>query len=289
MKRLLCALLVLVPASAADAQSVTEIATEGAVTAIVQTPRGTYAETERGTVRLEQGDCPGGLCATPDVIRGLPQRAPEGALPDGFVDTSASGDIRRAWYGRPTDRYGHGVLGDAVEGGSLVVETATGERFELTLPETQVFEDITPRIVDLDIHEIPRYRDVPAHLPGISAWLDEAALANTPPAIALDVDGDWPAGPFDAVYSANTAHIMSLARVESMFRGVGALLAQGKLFVLYGPFSDHGRHSSDSNARFDAYLRAHMLHPNFAPAADGMARLRPVVRGRESWSLRLSH
>ncbi|MCF7985746.1 MAG: DUF938 domain-containing protein [Thiohalocapsa sp.] len=97
--------------------------------------------------------------------------------------------------------------------------------------------------------------DVPAHLQGISAWLDEAALPNTPPAIALDVDGDWPAGPFDAVYSANTAHIMSLIQVETMFRGVGALLAPGKLFALYGPFSDHGRHSSDSNARFDAYLR----------------------------------
>lgn len=150
MKRLLCALLVLVSTTAADAQSVTEIATEGAVTAIVQTPRGTYAETERGTVRLEQGDCPGGLCATPDVIRGLPQRAPEGALPDGFVATAASGDIRRAWYGRPTDRYGHGVLGDAIEGGSLVVETTDGTRVELVLDEALVFEDITPRIVDLD-------------------------------------------------------------------------------------------------------------------------------------------
>lgn len=150
MKRLLCALLVLVSATAADAQSVTGIATEGAVRAIVQTPRGTYAETERGTVRLTQGDCPARLCATPDVIRGLPQRAPEGALPDGVVASAAGGDIRRAWYGRPTDRYGHGVLGDAIEGGSLVVETATGGRFELVLPETQVFEDITPRIADLD-------------------------------------------------------------------------------------------------------------------------------------------
>lgn len=54
----------------AHAQTITEIDTEGAVTAIIETPRGTYAETERGTLRLSRGDCAGGICATPDVIRG---------------------------------------------------------------------------------------------------------------------------------------------------------------------------------------------------------------------------
>ena len=75
MKKLLGLLLALMSVGAAHAQTVTPVQTEGAVTAIVQTPRGTYAETERGTVRLEQGDCPARLCATPDVIRGLPPRA----------------------------------------------------------------------------------------------------------------------------------------------------------------------------------------------------------------------
>jgi hypothetical protein len=102
--------------------------------------------------------------------------------------------------------------------------------------------------------------DVPAHLPGIGLWLAEADLPNLPAAIALDVDGPWPrsdpATPFDAAYSANTAHIMAFAQVERMFAGVGALLPAGAPFALYGPFSDAGRHSSQSNADFDRMLRA---------------------------------
>ncbi len=99
--------------------------------------------------------------------------------------------------------------------------------------------------------------DLAAHLPGVRLWLAEAALPNLPAPIPLDVDQAWPVGPFDAVYSANTAHIMSLDQVESMFTGVGRLLPPGAPFALYGPFSDGGRHSSESNAQFDAYLRQH--------------------------------
>lgn len=134
----------------ARAQQITVIETEGPVIAITQTPRGAFVQTERGTFRATRGDCDGGLCLTPEVIRGLPERAPEGALPDGFIATAEDGDIRRAWYARPTDRYAHAVLGDAIEGGSLVIETADGTELEFVLPQEQVFEDITPRIADLD-------------------------------------------------------------------------------------------------------------------------------------------
>ncbi|MFP4495371.1 MAG: DUF938 domain-containing protein [Halochromatium sp.] len=101
--------------------------------------------------------------------------------------------------------------------------------------------------------------DVPAHLPGIRCWIEEAGLANLPAPMALDVDDDWidtfgSAG-YDAIYSANTAHIMSLAQVERLFHGVGALLPSDGLFLLYGPFSVDGRHNSESNARFDQMLR----------------------------------
>ena len=102
--------------------------------------------------------------------------------------------------------------------------------------------------------------DVPARLPGIALWIAEAGLANLPPAIAVDVDGAWPEPapgvPFDAAFSANTAHIMSLPQVERLFRGVAALLPPGAPFALYGPFSDGGRHTSQSNADFDRWLRA---------------------------------
>lgn len=93
---------------------------------------------------------------------------------------------------------------------------------------------------------------------GINAWLDEAGLANVRAPLALDVLVDaWPAGPFDAVFSANTAHIMSEAAVEAMFAGVGQVLRDGGRFLLYGPFSYDGTHTAPSNAQFDAALRAH--------------------------------
>jgi cyclopropane fatty-acyl-phospholipid synthase-like methyltransferase len=65
----------------------------------------------------------------------------------------------------------------------------------------------------------------------------------------------WPTERFEAIFSANTAHIMGLDAVEAMFAGVGAHLEPGGLFALYGPFSRDGRHTSPSNARFDAWLR----------------------------------
>lgn len=78
--------------------------------------------------------------------------SPAGAqgLPGGGIARASSGDIVRAWYSRPTGRYDHGVLGDAIEAGGLVVETGSGLRAEFVLPETHVFEDLTPRIADLD-------------------------------------------------------------------------------------------------------------------------------------------
>ncbi|MCB1863952.1 MAG: DUF938 domain-containing protein [Chromatiales bacterium] len=94
-----------------------------------------------------------------------------------------------------------------------------------------------------------------AHL-GISIWLEEARLANTRGPLELDVQqAQWPAVEVDAVFSANTAHIMSAEAVAAMFAGVGRLLPPGGKFLLYGPFRYHGRHTSDSNARFDEWLR----------------------------------
>lgn len=77
------------------------------------------------------------------------RKAP-GGLPDGYIAVQPDGDIVKAWYGDPTQRYGHGILGDATEAGALHVEISNGEQLSLKLPETEVFEDRTPRLVDLD-------------------------------------------------------------------------------------------------------------------------------------------
>jgi len=74
--------------------------------------------------------------------------------------------------------------------------------------------------------------------------------------IALDVnDSGWHGGRYDAVFSANTLHIMSWPEVERFFAGVGEVLAPGGVLVVYGPFNYNGTYTSDSNARFDAWLK----------------------------------
>ena len=96
-------------------------------------------------------------------------------------------------------------------------------------------------------HLVWQASDVAANLPGIREW-----FAN---AIELDVDQPWPKLDADAVFSANTCHIMSWPQVQRLFEGVGAI-ATLKTFCLYGPFRYAGKPTSESNARFDAMLRA---------------------------------
>lgn len=98
--------------------------------------------------------------------------------------------------------------------------------------------------------------DRPDNHESIAAWLCHAGLENVLPPLALDVESFDPGGlSFDAVFSANTAHIMSVEAVRCMFRLVGQVLEAEGVFCLYGPFNFDGRFSSDSNAAFDASLR----------------------------------
>lgn len=101
------------------------------------------------------------------------------------------------------------------------------------------------------------------HLPGLRRRQAYASANGVPasgqllPPLPLDVtQPDWPAGPFDAVFSANTAHIMPATAVPALFAGSARVLAPDGLFLLYGPFNDGGVHTSASNAAFDAHLRA---------------------------------
>ena len=72
-------------------------------------------------------------------------------IADGLLETySGKGDIVEAWYSQPTTRYQHGILGDAVEAGTLRVKTARGQKLSVILPKSEVFEDRYPRLSDLD-------------------------------------------------------------------------------------------------------------------------------------------
>ncbi len=106
-----------------------------------------------------------------------------------------------------------------------------------------------------------RTSDLQSTHAGINAWIAKCPSSNLRAPIVLDVQrADWQEDvaqlAVDAVYSANTAHIMHWDVVCSLFAGVGRLLPAGGIFLLYGPFSDGGRHTSDSNRTFDASLRA---------------------------------
>jgi cyclopropane fatty-acyl-phospholipid synthase-like methyltransferase len=95
------------------------------------------------------------------------------------------------------------------------------------------------------------------NLPPLSERLGLERLPNLQPPLTLDVrDDPWRVAPVDAVFSANTLHIMSWSSVCEFFRGLSGVLAAPGVLCVYGPFRYHGRHTSDSNAEFDRWLKA---------------------------------
>lgn len=98
--------------------------------------------------------------------------------------------------------------------------------------------------------------DTAQYLPGLQARLQTEAPNNVASAVELDVRmTPWPVGQYDGVFSANTLHYMGTDCVEAFFRGVGAVLRPGGVLIVYGPFRYDDQFTSDSNARFDEYLR----------------------------------
>lgn len=95
------------------------------------------------------------------------------------------------------------------------------------------------------------------NLAGIQAWLDEAHLTNVLPPLAFDVnDAHWPIAKVDAIFNANTVHIISWPEVERLFAHIGRVIAPGGCVCLYGPYNYGGNFTSESNARFDAWLKS---------------------------------
>ena len=108
-------------------------------------------------------------------------------------------------------------------------------------------------------NQVPEMRwqtsDLATSLPGIEAWIEDSNLPNLAAPIALDVLGQWPQHQYDFIFSANCFHIMDRAAVVKSIGGVGACLKPGGVFALYGPFNYKGSYTSESNARFDQFLK----------------------------------
>jgi SAM-dependent methyltransferase len=111
------------------------------------------------------------------------------------------------------------------------------------------------------------------NLPGIRLWLDEAALPNTPKPFVFDVaeqsaptprgsgvSGNLISTRYDAIFSANTLHIMRWEEVEKLFAALPALTTDDAKLVIYGPFNYDGQFTSASNAAFDESLKRRVPH-----------------------------
>ena len=135
-----------------------------AVTGIEGTARGsldgTGAYVFAGSDAFLATPCPAeanGWCVNP-VEATTAEAAPDGEvapLPDGLVAETADG--WRAWFAGPTDEYAHGILGDAIEARSIAIENGRvagaadgATRFASPLPPGDVFEDLTPRLADMN-------------------------------------------------------------------------------------------------------------------------------------------
>ena len=90
---------------------------------------------------------------------------------------------------------------------------------------------------------------------GIKAWLADYPGDNIQPPIAFDVNHTWPALTVDAVFTANTLHIISWQSVQQFFKGIAQVLNPGAVVAIYGPFNYQGKYTSHSNASFDQWLK----------------------------------
>jgi cyclopropane fatty-acyl-phospholipid synthase-like methyltransferase len=104
-------------------------------------------------------------------------------------------------------------------------------------------------------HLVWQTSELEPNLPGVLQWLEESGLPNLLPPIALDVTGTWPDKRFDAVFTANTLHIMSWEDVRALFAALPKVLTADAALAVYGPFNYGGRFTSPSNASFDEWLK----------------------------------
>lgn len=97
--------------------------------------------------------------------------------------------------------------------------------------------------------------DLTENHPGINQWLDEYSGDNISRPFELDVTGSWPELKVDAVYTANTLHIMSFESVKHFFAGLSNVLNENATLIIYGPFKYNGEFTTPSNAKFDIWLK----------------------------------
>lgn len=120
-----------------------------------------------------------------------------------LLPLAAQAEIKSATYTDQTTRYSHAILGDALEWGALRLQLSDGSAIKLTLPESRVFEDLTPRLVDVDLDGDAEVISIETSLTQgarLSIYDETGLVAATPyigrthrwlaPIGAADLDGD---------------------------------------------------------------------------------------------------
>lgn len=104
--------------------------------------------------------------------------------------------------------------------------------------------------------------DQPEYHEGIAMWLEDEPAANLHAPIAFTIGVDSLSRvaqaantQFDAVFTANTTHIMQVHEAELMLKTVAENLPENGVFCQYGPFNIDGKYTSDSNRAFDESLK----------------------------------
>ena len=106
-------------------------------------------------------------------------------------------------------------------------------------------------------HLIWQTSDCNEYIEGIKLWLAESESENLRHPVELNVtQKNWPEMEFDAVFTANTCHIMNRPSVEIMIERVGEKLPQNGQLIIYGPFNYNQQYTSSSNEQFDCWLKS---------------------------------
>jgi cyclopropane fatty-acyl-phospholipid synthase-like methyltransferase len=106
-------------------------------------------------------------------------------------------------------------------------------------------------------HLVWQPSDLAENHEGIQCWINESGTSNVLPPYALDVrQAAHHTKIYDAVFMANTLHIMNWFTVEHCFTIIAQHLDANGLLIVYGPFNYDGKFTSESNERFDQWLKA---------------------------------
>ena len=150
MARLVAFLFVILVSEPVAAQS-WEPKTAGILTALERV----FRDDETGSVKVQAGGQFFRVTTTDEGLGLTPSSGPSQApRPSDIIPHSVvafgNNDIAMAWLASGTERYPHGALGDKIEASAVRALTANRTPVDFVLREDSVFEDLMPRLVDVD-------------------------------------------------------------------------------------------------------------------------------------------